>query len=301
MTTARVLPDDKSVELAPGECLLKADLAAGIPHVHACGGHARCSTCRVIVTAGLDACAPRNEKEKALAERLGLPPEIRLACQLQTTGPISCRRLILDGEDAALAADDLKSGATGDERRLTLLFADVRGFTKLSAALPAYDVVHLLNRYFAAMGRVVAAHGGTINNYMGDGLLALFGLDDEEKAPLQAVTAALGMLRAVEDLRPYFRAAYGLDFRIGIGVHAGEVVVGAIGAHGSRRLTAIGDAVNFASRIEEANKDAGTSLLISDAVLERVKGRAAIGKVWTAPVKGLEGCRRLHEVVGLRP
>src|SRR5262249_2958074 len=142
--------------------------------------------------------------------------------------------------------------AVGEEKRLTILFADIRGFTPFAEALPPYDVIHVLNRYFQQMDRVIESQGGCTDNYMGDGMLALFGMSDPGDASWRAVQAGLGMLEAVQRLQPYLQTVYGRSFDIGVGVHVGDVVVGAIGGPKRRRLTAIGDAVNLASRIEAA-------------------------------------------------
>jgi adenylate cyclase len=188
----------------------------------------------------------------------------------------------------------------GEERELAILFSDIRGFTSFSEPLPPHDVVHVLNRYFHVMGPAVTRFGGTIDNYMGDGLMALFGTrDGDGNRALQAVEAGLAMLQAMDDLKPYLEMAYGRSFDMGIGIHFGEVVVGSVGAVGQERITAIGDAVNLASRIESANKTAGTRMLISDAVLAQVGARLRVGRTLSVAIAGKSGEYRLHEVLGL--
>jgi adenylate cyclase len=235
-----------------------------------------------------------------MAERLGFGPALRLACQTTLTGDVRLRRLVLDDEDAALV-DQSKPGAApgpaGEERRVAILFADIRGFTPFAEALPAHDVVHALNRYFHRVGDVIHRWGGCIDNYVGDGLMALFGVEDPDDAAGRAVRAGLGMLEAVERLQPYLRAAYGRGFDIGVGIHYGEAVVGAVGAPGRRRRTAIGDAVNLASRVEAANKGAGTRLLISEATYRQVEGRVRVGRTVHVSLPGKSGQYTLYEVV----
>jgi adenylate cyclase len=303
MSRIYFLPDEREIEVSAGESILHASLRGGVPHAHACGGHARCSTCRVQVTHGLDRCAARTDRERVLAERLSFGPELRLACQTTVTGDVRLRRLVFDPEDVRLV-ERLAAGPplpVGDERWVAVLFADIRGFTAFSEVVPAYDVIYFLNRYFDAMGRVVTEHGGCVDNLMGDGLMALF-RDDPQAAPLQAVKAGLGMLAAVERLRPYFRALYERNLRVGIGVHYGEVVLGGIGTVGSwqgARVTAIGDAVNFASRIEAATRPADADFLISEETYTRVREQVAVGRTFHVPVKGKSGEHTLYEVVGL--
>ncbi len=301
MTQVCYLPDHKQVRAADEETLLQVSLGAAIPHAHACGGNARCSTCRVLIVEGLGHCSPPNEKEQMMAARLHFGPSIRLACQTRVTGDVEVRRLVLDEEDLALT-QQLTGGpsSVGEERTLAILFADIRGFTSFAETLPPYDVVHVLNRYFHQVGQVITHLGGHINNYIGDGIMALFGIDDGRDAPLTAVKAGLGMLEAVGRLRPYLENVYMKSFRIGIGVHVGEVVIGSVGHGQTKRLTAIGDAVNFASRIESANKEAGTSFLISEEIFNEVKGRVLTGKRVEVQVAGKSGSYTLYEIVGLR-
>lgn len=294
-------PDDKLIKAETAEPILSASLRAGIPHAHACGGNARCSTCRVLVTDGLENCGPRTAPESLLANRLSFGPDIRLACQTTVAGDVRLRRLVLDAEDeeltGSLAAGSAPS-SVGEEKHLAILFADIRNFSTFSEALPPYDVIYVLNRYFHQMGKVISRHGGLINNYMGDGLMALFGVEDPAGAARNAVKAGLGMLDAVEQLRPYLETVYDMSFQIGVGVHYGEVVVGTVGGTELKRLTAIGDAVNIASRIEAANKEAGTRLLISQDVYEQAQDDLVIGKKrLRVTLKGQSGEHTLYEVV----
>src|SRR5689334_17876221 len=155
--------EDKIADAEPSETILQASLRAAIPHAHACGGHARCSTCRVQVVEGLDFCAPRNERERAMAARLHFSPEIRLACQTTVSGDVKLRRLVLDAEDIELTAQPTQVEApapVGEEMRLAILFADIRGFTPFAERLLPYDVVHVLNRYYYEVGRAITDQGG---------------------------------------------------------------------------------------------------------------------------------------------
>ncbi|MDC3953454.1 adenylate/guanylate cyclase domain-containing protein [Polyangium jinanense] len=298
-------PDQIRIDVEERQTLLNAALSAGIPHTHVCGGHARCSTCRVIVVEGLDNIEPPNEVERALAERLGLPREVRIACQATVRGSVRVRRLVLDDDDVALVDRMRKSKVdltpVGEEIRVAILFSDIRGFTPFTEALLPYDVIHVLNRHFEAMGSAVATEGGFINNYMGDGFMALFGVDGKPDAPMRAVRAALGMLSAMTSkMTPYLLATYGHAFDIGIGIHYGEAVVGPVGSSDRKAITAIGDAVNFASRIESATKDIGARLLVSEAIHREITGRAVIGKTARVSVKGKTGEHELFEVTAVR-
>lgn len=306
MSRIRILPDDVEIEALPGETVLAAALRAGVPHLHLCGGNAHCSTCRIELREGADQCAPQTAAEQRIAQRLHFQPGLRLACQTVVRGPMTVRRLVLDAHDARLVDQRGRAAAeasVGEERRLAILFADIRGFTAFSERLPPYDVIHVLNRYFHAAGEVIARYGGRIDNYMGDGFMALFGLGDEDApACLRAVSAGLALIDAVAALQPYLLTAFGEGFGIGVGVgiHYGCAVVGSVGAAGNERVTAIGDAVNLASRIEEANKRFGTQLLISAQTWAQVAEQVQIGAIHETTLAGKSGSYRLFEVRGLR-
>jgi adenylate cyclase len=296
------LPDEKTVEAQDAETILEVSLRSQIPHMHACGGHARCSTCRVLVLEGLDHCPPRNDPEQAMAERLGFDVPVRLACQTRLLGDVKLRRLVLDADDTALVAEAQQQDEpryAGVEKRVAVLFADIRGFTTFAETLPAYDVVHLLNRYFYQMGKVIEGLGGCVNNYMGDGLMALFGVDDGARPAWRAVKAGLDMLDQMQRLKAYLLTAYFKSFEIGIGIHYGDVVIGTIGVGTGKRVTAIGDVVNVASRIEAANKLTGTKLLISEDVYKEVEGQVKVRQTATVPLAGRSGQHTVYEVTGI--
>ncbi len=304
MSRIHYLTDGRTIEVGSGTTLLRASLDHGIPHTHVCGGNAKCSTCRVLVMEGLEHCCPRNESEARLAESRRFGADIRLACQTTVSGDVTLRRLVLDAEDIFLVDAEKEEGAAagsvGEDRSVAVLFADIRNFTAFSEAQLPYDVVHALNRYFNRVGAAVARHGGRIDNFIGDGMMALFGATAESANPsLDAVRAALDMLAEVAAMRAYFDAHFKFDLRIGIGIHYGEVVLGAVGFGERRRLTAIGDAVNLASRIERVNKEAGTSLLVSASVWQNVRAEARCGTTLEVPLKGKSGKYPLYEITAL--
>jgi adenylate cyclase len=295
----RVLPDDMETLAMEGTSILAASLRAGIPHCHECGGNARCSTCRVVVVDGLETCAPRNEREQAISDRLHFPPEVRLACQTRATGELVVRRLVLDDVDVELTSLDrggLPNWPVGKEQRLAILFLDIRGFTSFSESLLPYDVIHLLRRFFLRMGRIVERYGGVVDNYMGDGMLALFGRDEAGDAALRAVRAGLAMLAEAEHMKPYERSIGGKSFEIGVGVHYGEVVVGAVAATSEPKATVIGDAVNMASRVESANKVTGTRLLVSEAAFRELRGEMGVRRSFQLSLPGKTGMHTLYEI-----
>ncbi|MDA0836893.1 MAG: adenylate/guanylate cyclase domain-containing protein [Planctomycetota bacterium] len=297
------LPDNKTVEAEVEQTILETAGEANVALAHACGGKARCSTCRVAVLGGYEALGERNDKEQALADKLHFEPSVRLSCQTKVTSDTTLRRLVLDEEDLQEANQLHRHDAAsaGEEKDLAILFSDIRGFTTFSESLLPYDVIHVLNKYFRRVGHIIGLNGGHIDNYMGDGVLALFGVDGAEDSTFRAVKSGLEMLEAVEDMKAYLSQSYGKTFEIGVGIHFGEAVVGTIGCGPSQRETVIGDSVNFASRIESANKEAGTMLLISADALAEVTGRVNAKPAITTTLKGKSGEHTLHEVTSLNP
>src|SRR4051812_16346611 len=189
-------PGDRRVTVATDLSLLQAALDASVPFAHACGGMARCSTCRVVVEEGGDQLSARTEAETGIATKLSFPAELRLACQTRAHGDAVVRRLVVDAEDLALAEREARGTAiasVGEERRVGLLFCDVRNFTTFSEGHLAYDVIHMLNRWYERAAPVVAA-GGRMDTIMGDGFLAVF------ESAAGAVEAGLALLEQARGL-----------------------------------------------------------------------------------------------------
>jgi len=303
MPLLHFLPDNQKIHAHEGETILQAALRVGIPHASFCGGSARCSTCRVIILEGLENCAPRNPEEQAIAEMLHFAPQVRLACQTVVTGKVKLRRLVTDileeVDVSSLYVEGVEPCSIGVEKHILILFADIRGFTPFAENLLHYDVIHALNVYFQQVGKVIAQRGGTINNYMGDGFMALFEADDPAEGAIRAVTAGLEMIDAVRNLKPYLEELYHKSFQIRVGLHYGQVVAGKIGTPGNRKVTVIGDTVNLASRIEAANKQAGTQFLVSEDTYALVKDKVLLGRQVRLGLPGKSGEYNLYEVVGL--
>jgi adenylate cyclase len=302
MPRIEILPDGAEIEASEQETILQALLRGGVRQAHVCGGKGRCSTCRLLVLQGLENCSPPEPKEQRIAARLHFPPTIRLACQTQISGPIKVRRLIIDHEDREfnkLALPETQAAVVGVEKGISILFADIQGFTAFAENLLPYDVVHVLNRYFTLMGKVIRQYQGHINAYMGDGLLALFEAEDPAAGAQRAIRAGLAMLSEVEKLRPYVQELYHRSFTIRIGLHYGQVVTGVLGAPGDRKETVIGDAVNVASRIETANKETGTRFLVSEAIYRLVQDQVRFGRCLEINLPGKSQIHHLFEVIGI--
>ncbi len=180
------------------------------------------------------------------------------------------------------------------------MFCDIKGFTPFSESLSAYDVIFILNRYFSIMREVIIQNSGEINNYIGDAVMAIFGLKESRQQTLRATNAAIQMLEAMDEFKLYLNKAYGRDFDIRIGIHFGEVIVGTVGYADDKKFTIIGDAVNVASRIEAINKDAGTRLLVSDIAYKQIKKSVTVNNFLRLKLRGTSNLITLHEVNGVK-
>lgn len=302
MPTIRVSPDNVDVPFSADANILTALLDAGVPIDHLCGGRGRCSTCRVFLVDGLPSASERTEAEDTMATKLEFPPRVRLACQTTLTDSARLRRLVLDKTDVLLASQlgtPRLAGPAGREAEVAVLFADVVGYTKMSEVLPPFDIVHLLNRFFSRTADVVAGNEGIIDNYMGDAVLALFGLHGEADPALSAVRCGLAVLDVAKELSRYVERVYGLSFGVRVGVDFGEVVFGVMGAGSSARETVIGDTVNVASRLESANKDTGTDMLISDAVYQLTRDAVTVDERHELDVRGKLGPVIAYDVLSV--
>ena len=183
----------------------------------------------------------------------------------------------------------------GVSQTITILFADIRGFTRISEHAPPEKIVSLLNRYFSAMTDIIFAHGGTLDKYLGDGLMALFGAptatpDDASNA----LNAAVAMQRRLLGINRELREEGFAEIGVGMGLHTGEVIVGYIGSDRRSEYTAIGDAVNTSSRLESNAR--GGEILISDATAQAAHSRYKLQPRDPITVKNREQPVRLWEV-----
>jgi len=262
-------PDGRVVDVTPGTSVLEASRLAGIPHASVCGGRGRCSTCRVRVRGEIRSIDPPSEDELGVLRRIGATSNVRLACQLRPRGAIEVTPLL---PPFAHAADGRRrvDFAQGSEREIAVMFVDIRGFTALSEGRLPYDVVFVLNRYFAAMGLAVEAAGGHVDKFIGDGVMALFGIERGAQAGCrEALTAARLMSERLPELNASLRAELDRPLRIGIGVHCGPTIVGEMGYGNAAAITAIGDAVNTASRLESLTKNFACELVVSEETVSR--------------------------------
>lgn len=262
--TLRVTYEDGTRVTAPiGMTLLEVSRSKGIPHTALCGGRGRCTTCRVVIDEGADNLPPASPAEQHSLDAVGAGPGTRLACQVRPTGPVTLHRVFRpDGRQRRAHAN------TGTERRMAILFLDIRGFTARTTGQLPYDVVFLLNRFFDAIVPAITRAGGTVDKYLGDGLLAIFETGTEASSARAALTSVADIGAALAAFNQALATEGAPALRIGIGLHLGDLVLGEIGAAGNAPSTIIGETVNAASRLEAATKDLAVELLVSATVLQ---------------------------------
>lgn len=201
--------------------------------------------------------------------------------------------------DELLAAGEAE--LSGKDQTVSVLFSDVRGFTKMAETLGARETVSVLNAYFTDMVDVIFEHHGILDKYIGDAIMALFGAPfPKPEDPDNALAAANDMLRTLREFNVRQRGAGLEELEIGVGLSTGDVIVGNIGSVKRMEYTVIGDAVNLASRLESANKFYGTRILLSDFTVAALKAPALLREVDLLRVKGKDRPVAVFEAVGWR-
>ena len=283
-------PGGVVVHIPKGLAVLDASRRARIPHASICGGRGRCSTCRVRVLRGLDYLPPPSQHELTVLARFQAARNVRLACQMRPTGDVAVLPLL----PPDIAADDRRrrvAGAADTERFVAIMFIDIRKSTALVEKRLPYDVIFLLNHFFEAVGGAIAAVGGAPNQFLGDGMMAIFGMDCEPREACQrALAAASPIYHRLAELNRTLADDLPQPISIGIGIHAGNVILGELGYRERFLLTALGDPVHVAARFQELTKQYECQAVVSDSVIEsagvslssfphhevRVRGREAL-------------------------
>ena len=261
-----VYPGNREVYVPLGFSVLEASRFARIPHASVCGGRGRCSTCRIRVVRGGESLPQASASEQRVLARVGAPPNVRLACQLRPTADVTVMPLLPANADARDSFAQ-PSYLAGQEQNIAVLFADLRSFTGMAERKLPYDLVFILNRYFAVTGEAITRAGGRVDKFIGDGVMALFGVESgEAQGCHQAIAAAREIVAAVDALNRALVGELAEPLTIGIGIHAGPAVVGRMGYGDAFHLTAIGDTVNVASRLQDLCKQYSCQMVISDEV-----------------------------------
>lgn len=197
-----------------------------------------------------------------------------------------------------IVSGEIKPGLGGDRRNVCVLFSDVRDFTTRSEGMPPEALIQLLNRYFSQMTLAIHNHDGTLDKFIGDGIMAFFGAPQKPDDPVkQALAAAREMMLRLHELNTQLEAEGVPPIKIGIGLHYGEAVIGHVGSETRHEYTAIGDVVNLAARLEGLSKEAGFPIVCSVAVADKAAGTAELQEIGVRAIKG----RSSERVFGWNP
>jgi len=262
-----MLPDGTKVPNPEGATALEALRAAGKPHAAVCGGRGRCTTCRVRVLQGADLLEQPEQLEQAALTRIKALDGVRLACQIRPKSNLGVSPLL---PPTASARDGRKPGGLeGEERQVSCLFIDIRGSTRLGEEKLPFDVLFILNQFFSEMSQAIEETGGHYAQFNGDGLMALYGLHSEPaEGAKAAINGAQAMLDRVEKLNQSLDTELPFPMRVGIGLHMGEAIVGAMGPPKAQITSAIGDNINITARLESLTKEYEAPLIISEELAQ---------------------------------
>jgi len=259
-------PDGRKVYAPRGFSVLEASRMAGVPHASTCGGRARCTLCRVRVLSDMPQPAP-GEVERRVLERLGADwRTVRLACQLRPIHSISVWPLVPPSASKAfLQRRQLR--AVPEERFGAFMFVDMRDSTQVAAERLPFDSIFIVNRFLSAVSAAVVQAGGLPNQFLGDGLLAIFGLGTDPATACRQALAALPLVATnIGHLNAAVKQQLQRPIRFGIGLHCGRTVMGEIGFRDHVTFTALGDPLNVASRLEQLTKELGCESIVSEEV-----------------------------------
>ncbi|MCZ2496669.1 2Fe-2S iron-sulfur cluster binding domain-containing protein [Xylophilus sp. Kf1] len=272
----------RSLRVPLGWSVLEASRSRRIAHLSVCGGRARCSTCRVRVAGAPSALPAPGPDEIRTLQRVRAPADVRLACQLRPQGDITVEPLFVPGPREA-------SGRTGRESEVAILFVDLRRWSGLSERQWPFDLVYTLDRYFEIVGGAAQECGGLANQFIGDSVMAIFGLHgDLPTACRQALAAARLIDRRLDQWSDGFEREFGQRIDFGMGLHAGRAVVAEIGWQEHTTFSAVGEVVNTASRLQDHSKTRASRLVVSLFVAQQAGLSRPDAQVEEVSVRGRE-------------
>jgi adenylate cyclase len=254
-----------------GLTLLEMSRLNQIPHPSVCGGRGRCATCRVLLLSDTDTLPPPSSLERRLLDRIKAPQRVRLACQIKPDRDLNVKILLPIGVGRGKDTIEEEALKWGAERDVTVLFADIRGFSTLARTQLPQDLVVLLNRVIEDMMQAISAHGGRTAVVMTDGVMGVFGATGTlANSSTSAIRAAEDILKAAESANREIGGALPQPVRVGIGIHSGPAIVARLGdEEQGYSLSVIGETVVIASRLEEATKEFGADCVISEEALAK--------------------------------
>jgi adenylate cyclase len=251
------------VRVPRGWSVLEASRSFHLPHAAMCGGRARCSTCRVRVTAGAEFCPPPANDEKATLQRIGAPSDMRLACQLRPQGDISVVPLVRTARPIYRAAAPQRSG----DREVVVLTCDLRNRAETSADHLPQDILYMLTLYVEAVSNAIRASGGTPSTVEPDSICALFGHEGGGAHAAQGALRAAGAIEGViSDLNNRLGRRGDDRLKIAVSIHSGHAVIGEIGSSDPPMLVAVGAAMDGVNALRKLAAERGKTFAISEQV-----------------------------------
>ncbi|PHN04102.1 adenylate/guanylate cyclase domain-containing protein [Flavilitoribacter nigricans] len=281
--------------------ILDTSIEHKIPHLHECGGNGRCTTCRIRVISGHQNLSPRNMLEKQAAHLRKWDPSVRLACQCHVKGDVQIQRLVWSSAEVnKLQLETIPEGEA-EERNIAILFCDLRNFTRITSQHMAFDMAHMLNRFYTVLGDPILINNGIIYQYVGDEIIGIFGTGGgtRQQNCMDAIRAGLGMQYAIERLNRFELKDFDTTFKIGIGINFGRAYIGHLGHPKHRQFTIVGDPINVTSRIQACNKEFQTNILLSEQVVRGLpENTLEIRSIFEKQLEGKDQIYKLYELKG---
>ncbi|MGY4427941.1 adenylate cyclase [Bradyrhizobium sp. F1.13.1] len=245
-----------------GPTLLEISRANGIAHASACGGRARCGTCRVRIEDGAASLAAPALAERLTLARVNAPEQARLACQIRPTAPLRVLRLVQSAHDMASIATATSDDAAAQP--LCLLYLRIRDIDAIARDRLACDLLFILNEFYGAAGEAIDQNTGRVDRFDGDGLLAIFGQEHgPERGCRDALRAARAIDLALDRLNEKIAAEIGHPVQVGIGIHAGSFVVGRISLGKTSVVSVLGLGVDIAQQLASLARSTNSQVLLS--------------------------------------
>jgi adenylate cyclase len=243
-----------------------------------------------------------ERRQQAAAPRMDEAADLRNRCvDLRKGGVCTLRRSGPFSSMLFAATDGVEARLEGDIRKVSVVMADLRGFTTFCERVPLGLMSKVLNGYLTAMTEVILAHHGRVQDFVGDGILGLFGAPGLDPDHVwHAVLSALEMQVAIRRLSDRWEREVGTSFALGVAVHTGEVFAGAVGSPRQMKYAVVGDPVNTVARLEEVNRNLGTEIVISGDALAQVRARVDVQPRGAFIMRGRSHAVEVFEVLGIR-
>jgi adenylate cyclase len=279
-------PGRRTIAAPTGFTILEASRYHDMPHESVCGGRGRCSTCRIRIIDGAQFLPEPDLLERRTLERVGAPPNVRLACQVRPRGDITVEPLVR-AKTRRLAVKRYNAAVEGGrEIEIAAMFVDLRESTKLAGGRLPFDALFLFDRYIEVVTGAISENDGHVTSIAGDGVMSVFGGEGSAaNAARNAFQAALAVWHGLEVLNRDLVTEFGVELRAGIGLHVGVAVVGRM-TNEARSLQFLGDVGNIAAKLEELSKELVCTLVATTEALKLISPDAIAVDTATVQVAG---------------